>query len=96
MRKENQVRYSSAVGESWQHCEFKIKYCHNIFDDEIYREGLRTLLFEAALNDHPKDNLNRSDCKVQFIIDHVKSQLIFKDEHRYLGMSSNPKSSTSL
>ena len=48
MRKENPVRYSSAVGESWQHCEFKVKYCHNIFDDEVYREGLRTLLLEAA------------------------------------------------
>ena len=48
MRKENPVRYSSAVGESWQHCEFKVKYCHAIFDDEIYREGLRTLLVEAA------------------------------------------------
>ncbi|PJC00990.1 MAG: hypothetical protein CO073_04655 [Candidatus Komeilibacteria bacterium CG_4_9_14_0_8_um_filter_36_9] len=48
MRKENPVRYSSAVGEAWMHCEFKVKYCHNIFDDEIYREGLRTLLAEAA------------------------------------------------
>lgn len=48
MRKENPVRYSSAVGESWQHCEFKVKYCHNIFDDEIYREGMRTLLLEAT------------------------------------------------
>ena len=47
MRKENPARYSSAVGESWQHCEFKIKYCHPIFDDEIYREGMRTLLLEA-------------------------------------------------
>lgn len=48
MRKENPVRYTSAVGEAWMHCEFKIKYCHTIFDDEIYREGLRTLLLEAA------------------------------------------------
>ena len=48
MRKENPVRYSSAVGEAWMHCEFKVKYCHNIFDDEVYREGMRTLLFEAA------------------------------------------------
>jgi len=30
------------------HCEFKIKYCHNIFDDEIYREALLVLLEEAA------------------------------------------------
>ncbi len=48
MRKYNPVRYSSAVGEAWMHCEFKVKYCHKIFDDEIYREGLRTLLYEAA------------------------------------------------
>ena len=48
MRKENPVRFSSAVGEAWMHCEFKVKYCHEIFDDEIYREGLRTLLIEAA------------------------------------------------
>jgi len=47
MRKTNPVRYSSAVGEAWMHCEFKIKYCHNIFDDEIYREGMRILLLEA-------------------------------------------------
>ena len=48
MRKENPVRYSSAVGKAWMHCEFKLKYCHPIFDDEIYREGMRTLLLEAA------------------------------------------------
>ena len=48
MRKENPTRYSSAVGEAWQHCMFKAKYCHNIFDDEIYREGMRILLLEAA------------------------------------------------
>src|SRR3989338_10861282 len=48
MRKENPARFSSAVGEAWMHCEFKVKYCHPIFDDEIYREGLRTLLLEAS------------------------------------------------
>ena len=48
MRKENPARYSSAVGETWLHCEFKVKYCHNIFDDEIYREAMRLLLLEAA------------------------------------------------
>ena len=48
MRKENPVRYSSAVGEAWQHCMFKVKYCHPIFDDDIYREGVRTLLLEAS------------------------------------------------
>ena len=34
MRKENPVRYSSAVGEAWLHAMFKINYCHKIFDDE--------------------------------------------------------------
>ena len=52
MRKENPVRYSSAVGEAWMHCEFKIKYCHKIFDDVIYREGMHTLLLEAAYEYH--------------------------------------------
>jgi len=48
MRKTNPVRYSSAVGEAWLHCMFKVKYCHRIFDDEIYREGMMLLLEEAA------------------------------------------------
>jgi REP element-mobilizing transposase RayT len=48
MRKENPARFSSAVGEAWQHCEFKVRYCHKIFDNEIYREGMLTLLLEAA------------------------------------------------
>ena len=48
MRKENPVRYSSAVGEAWLHAMFKVKYCHTIFDDEIYREAINTLLCEAA------------------------------------------------
>ena len=48
MRKENPVRYSSAIGEAWMHCQFKVKYCHRIFDDELYREAMLTLLLEAA------------------------------------------------
>ena len=48
MRKNNPVRYSSAVGEAWMHCMFKTKYAHKIFDDEIYREAARTLILEAA------------------------------------------------
>ena len=48
MRKENPVRYSSAVGEAWLHAMFKIKYCHPIFDDVVYREAMHTLLLEAA------------------------------------------------
>ncbi len=50
MRKENPARFSSAVGEAWMHCEFKIKYCHKIFGDVVCREGLRTLLLEASYN----------------------------------------------
>lgn len=48
MRKENPTRFSSAVGEAWMHCEFKIKYSHKIFDDELYREAMLTLLLEAS------------------------------------------------
>ena len=48
MRKEDPVRYSSAVGEAWMHAEFKVRYCHEIFDDELYREAMYTLLQEAA------------------------------------------------
>jgi len=48
MRKTEPVRYSFAVGEAWLHAMFKVKYCHKIFDDEFYREGMRTLLLEAA------------------------------------------------
>ena len=43
MRKESPVRYSSAVGEAWMHCMFKVKYCH-----KIYREAMHFLLQEAA------------------------------------------------
>lgn len=70
MRKENPVRFSSAVGEAWMHCEFKVKYCHKIFDDEIYREGLRTLLLEAAYNNEiPIGELGFADDHVHFMSD---------------------------
>jgi len=45
--------------------------------------------FETVLHDYPNDNLNRSDCKIQFILDSAKSELFFKDEHPNLGMSSD-------
>ena len=48
MRKENPARFSSAVGEAWMHCEFKIRYCHKIFDNETYRNKMHELLLEAA------------------------------------------------
>ena len=70
MRKENPVRYSSAVGEAWLHGMFKIKYCHTIFDDEIYREAMRTLLLEAAY-DHELviSELGFDDNHLHFLID---------------------------
>ena len=70
MRKTNPVRYSSAVGEAWQHCEFKIKYCHCLFDDEIYREGMRTLLLEAAYEyEIPLGEMGFDDNHVHFMAD---------------------------
>ncbi|MEK9184927.1 MAG: IS200/IS605 family transposase [Patescibacteria group bacterium] len=48
MRKENPTRYSSAVGESWQHAMFKIKYCHKIFDFKEVREECDKLFEEAS------------------------------------------------
>ena len=48
MRKENPTRYSSAVGESWQHAMFKVKYCHEIFDNREIREECDRLLEEAS------------------------------------------------
>ena len=70
MRKENPVRYSSVVGEAWMHCEFKVKYCHVIFDDEIYREGLRTLLLEAAYrNEIPVGEIGFDNNHVHFMVD---------------------------
>ncbi len=70
MRKENPARFSSAVGESWMHCEFKIKYCHKIFDDEIYREGLMQLLLEAANDaEMPIGEIGFADDHVHFMAD---------------------------
>jgi REP element-mobilizing transposase RayT len=70
MRKENPARFSSAVGEAWMHCEFKIKYCHAIFDDEIYRESLRTLLIEAAYNaEIPLGEIGFDNNHVHFMAD---------------------------
>ena len=70
MRKENPVRFSSAVGEAWLHCEFKIRYCYNLFDDEIYREGMRTLLLEAAYEaEIPIGEIGFDDNHVHFMAD---------------------------
>ena len=48
MRKENPVRYSSAVGEAWMHFSFKAKYCHNIFDMFGVRNATNALLIKAC------------------------------------------------
>ena len=45
--KENPVRYSSAVGESWHHLMLKVKYCHKIFDEQRVRDNCYKLLLEA-------------------------------------------------
>ncbi len=47
VRKENPVRYSSAVGELWVHASFKAKYTHMIFDVTSVREATEVLLLEA-------------------------------------------------
>ena len=70
MRKENPVRFSSAVGEAWMHCEFKIRYCHCLFDDVVYREGMYTLLQEAAyLYEIPIGETGFDDNHVHFMAD---------------------------
>ena len=70
MRKENPARFSSAVGEAWMHCMFKVKYCHKIFDDEIYREAMHSLLQEAAyLYEIPLDEMGFDDNHVHFLAD---------------------------
>ena len=48
MRKEDPVRYSSAVGEAWQHAMFKVKYCHKIFEIKEVREECDKLFEEAS------------------------------------------------
>ena len=48
MRKEDPVRYSSALGEVWLHAMFKVKYCHNIFDIRDVREECDELFDEAS------------------------------------------------
>jgi len=45
--KYNPIRYSSAVGEAWVHCMYKIKYAHKLFDNFGYRNGLRALMLKA-------------------------------------------------
>ena len=45
--KFNPVRYSSQVGEVWAHFMFKVKYCHEIFDNFAYRNACHGLFLKA-------------------------------------------------
>ena len=70
MRKENPARFSSAVGEAWMHCEFKVRYCHKIFDDEIYREATRLLILESAYDSEiPIGEIGFDENHVHFMAD---------------------------
>ena len=87
MRKENPARYSSAVGEACMHCRFKIKYCHKIFDDEIYREGMRILLLEASYEyEIPIGEIGFDDNHVHFMADiglYSRDEVAKKPERLY-------------
>ncbi len=65
MKKNNPVRYSSAVGEVWVMATFKVKYCHRIFDILSVRE-LCGVLFGMACQ---KYGINCR--KMAFDSDHV-------------------------
>ena len=65
MRKDNPVRYSSAVGEIWVMVTFKSKYCHKIFDFKAVREVCLVLFRQAFA-------LYEIECKkLSFDSDHV-------------------------
>jgi len=48
--KHNPDRYSSQVGEVWAHFMFKVKYCHDIFDNFGYRNACHGLILKACRN----------------------------------------------
>ncbi len=80
MRKENPVRYSSAVGEAWMHFSFKTKYCHNIFDDFGYRNACHGLILQACR----KYEIRMKDNVIGFDNNHVHSIL-------GMGLKSKPE-----
>ncbi len=41
-------RRSSCVGDSWVHAMFKVKYCHDVFDDAEVRAWLQAKLCEIS------------------------------------------------
>ena len=65
MKKNNPVRYSSAVGEVWVMATFKVKYCHHIFDILGVRE-LCSALFGLAC-----EKYSITCRKIAFDSDHV-------------------------
>jgi putative transposase len=65
MKKLNPTRYSSAVGEIWVMATFKVKYCHEIFDNKGIREVCDSLFNQAF-------DYYKIDCqKLAFDSDHV-------------------------
>lgn len=46
--KSNEVSGSSAVGHIKAHLRFKVKYCHNVFDDATVKNRCAELLYEAG------------------------------------------------
>ena len=63
--KFNPTRYSSAVGEVWVMATFKVKYCHNVFDNVAVRE-VTDALFDMAFKHY-----NIRCRKIAFDSDHV-------------------------
>ena len=78
--KTNPIRYSSAVGEVWAHFMFKVKYCHNIFDDFAYRNACQGLFLKALR----KYGIRCKDNEIGFDSNHVHMALD-------LGIKSKPQ-----
>ena len=83
--KLNPVRYSSAVGEVWAHFMFKVKYCHNIFDDFGCRNACHGLFLKALRN----YGIRCKDNEIGFDSNHVHMALD-------LGIKSKPQISKEL
>ncbi len=78
--KFNPVRYSSQVGEVWAHFMFKVKYCHEIFDDFAYRNACHGLFLKAL----QKYGIRCKEDELGFDSDHVHMVLD-------LGIKSKPQ-----
>lgn len=78
--KTNPIRYSSAVGEVWAHFMFKVKYCHEIFDDFACRNACHGLFLKALR----KYGIRCKDNEIGFDSNHVHMALD-------LGIKSKPQ-----